>query len=159
MHLPKGENALRHSFDLVKPGGWLIVEEPDDEGMENGGEVLPPGFHTFVSSWLAIIRARGAEPCIGRELGGIIGRSGYFSEVNIRKAVIPYSVQSADEKENKLGQAWRALSKRNAEDFPRRFSAQGITPEASQLMLKELDDPSHSLTTDLYFTYSKRKTY
>lgn len=85
---------MRHTFNLVKPGGWLIIEEPDDEGMKDGGNSLPSGFHTFVSSWLSIIRSRGADPCIGRELGGILGSSGYFSEVNIRKAVIPYSGQS-----------------------------------------------------------------
>ncbi|KAL0957789.1 hypothetical protein HGRIS_001566 [Hohenbuehelia grisea] len=57
MHLPSGPGILRHVCKLVKPGGWLIVEEPDDDNMANAG----PANKEFVFIWLNLMRERGSS--------------------------------------------------------------------------------------------------
>ena len=52
----------------MKPGGWIIIEDPDDSRMSDGGGPLGPGMSTFVNAWMDILRSRGAEPCFGRYL-------------------------------------------------------------------------------------------
>ncbi|KAK7060430.1 hypothetical protein VNI00_001195 [Paramarasmius palmivorus] len=159
MHLPNGEDILKRTLELVKPGGWFIIEEPNDDACRDGNEPLPPGFRAFVETWLSIIRSRGAEPCIGQDLGRILDESRLFSEVNIRKLVIPYSGQSKVEAEKRLGDAWRSIAIRNGEDFPKRFEKEGITTEVAQAMKAELLDSRRRLCTDVYFAWSRRKTY
>lgn len=95
VQVPGGEEVLRRTIQLVKPGGWLLVEDPDDENMQDGGKPLGPGVDAFLRAWLRIVRARGAEPCIGRDLERILLSSGAFEEVNVRKVVIPISGNSA----------------------------------------------------------------
>ncbi|THH19419.1 hypothetical protein EW146_g1766 [Bondarzewia mesenterica] len=177
MHLPGGADVLRRVFALVKPGGWLIVEDPDDENARDGDGPIGPALHTFFRSWINILRSRGAQPCIGSELEQIIVFSGQFSEVNVRKVSIPLSEKSngasfhhplsqnpalnlnrsADPLENALGQTWKENMKRNACDFPSRFSEQGITAEVARKALEELDDPAGNLMTDMYFTWSRKR--
>lgn len=92
--LPNGEDVLRRAIDLVKPGGWLLVEDPDDDNMVDGGKPLGPGMSAFVGAWLKIVRSRGAEPSLGRELERILQSSSAFSEVNVMKVTIPISGKS-----------------------------------------------------------------
>ena len=91
MQISDGEHALRRIVKLVKPGGWLLVEEPDMEGMTDGEKPLGPGMTTFIQTWLRLVRARGVNPALGRELERIITSTGVFSDVNVKKVVIPVS--------------------------------------------------------------------
>ncbi|KAI0942642.1 hypothetical protein AcW1_003216 [Taiwanofungus camphoratus] len=157
MHLPNGEDVLRRAIDLVKPGGWLLVEDPDDDNMVDGGKPLGPGMSAFVGAWLKIVRSRGAEPSLGRELERILQSSSAFSEVNVMKVTIPISGKSQDPKENKLGLTWKTNMLRVARDLPGRFAEQGITEEVARKHLEELEDPDRDITTDMYFSWSRKR--
>ena len=63
----------------------------------------------------------------------------------------------SDEEENKLGLAWKVNMIRVAQDLPTRFAEQGITPEVAKQHLEELQDPSRSITTDMYFSWSRKR--
>lgn len=47
--------------------------------------------------------------------------------------------------------------KRVANDLPSRFSSAGITHDVSQKHLEELEEPDGKITTDMYFTWSRKK--
>ncbi|EED84235.1 predicted protein [Postia placenta Mad-698-R] len=136
MHLHGGEEILKRVVHLVRPGGWLIVEDPNDDNTADRGQTLGPGMSAFVGAWLAMLRARGANPCIGRDLGRILEASGAFSEVH----------------ENDLGAVWKTNMVRVARDLPARFAPQGITEEVAQQHLAELQDPSREISTDIHLT-------
>lgn len=86
-----------HVTGLLKPGGWLILEDPDDENMLDHGRALSAtsAVRIFVHSWLQIMRSRGANPCIGKHMEQIIQSTNAFSEVNVRKVRVPYSSDTA----------------------------------------------------------------
>ncbi|KAI0666412.1 S-adenosyl-L-methionine-dependent methyltransferase [Trametes maxima] len=156
MHVPNGEDVLRRAVRLVKPGGWLFVEDPDDDRMLDGGAPLPPGMAAFVGSWLRIVRGRGAEPSIGREHGRILNSFSAFEDVHVRKVAIPISGKSHDPALKKLGLTWKVNMVRVAADLPQRFAADGITEEVAQQHLSELQDTTRNITTDFYFSFARK---
>ncbi|KAA1475634.1 hypothetical protein DENSPDRAFT_783920 [Dentipellis sp. KUC8613] len=161
MHLPHGASILQRAAALVRPGGWLLVEDPDDDRMRDGGGALGPGMARFVGCWRALLRARGAEPALGRALEGLVRGTGLFeggrAGVWVRRVVVPLSEKSADEAENRLGRAWKANMVRNTRDLPARLAAHGITEEVAAQTLEELLDPERNLTTDMYFLWARRR--
>ncbi|KAI1787183.1 S-adenosyl-L-methionine-dependent methyltransferase [Ganoderma leucocontextum] len=157
MHVPGADDVLRRAVQLLKPGGWIIVEDPDDGNMVDGGEPLGPGMGAFVGGWLKLLRSRGAEPCFGRYLGSELRSSDSLAEVHVRKITIPISGKSDDEEENKLGLAWKVNMLRVARDLPTRFAEQGITAEVAMQHLEELEDPARSITTDMYLSWSRKR--
>ena len=92
--VPEPEDVLRRAVQLVKPGGWIIVEDPDDGNMVDEGKPLGPGMSAFVGCWLDLLRSRGAEPCFGRYLESVLGSIGSLDEVHVRKVTIPISGKS-----------------------------------------------------------------
>lgn len=94
LKLPNGEDALRRIMRLVRPGGWLLVEDADTDDITDGVKALGPGITVFLELWSSLMRSRGADPSIGRRLDAIIQSAGGFGEVNVIKVAIPLSQQS-----------------------------------------------------------------
>ncbi|KAI0759408.1 S-adenosyl-L-methionine-dependent methyltransferase [Trametes elegans] len=94
LHVPGAEDVLARAGRLVRPGGWLLVEEPDDENMVDRDAGLGPGVAAFLDGWSRILRARGADPGFGSKLGPALRRSGAFGEVTVRKVTVPVSGRS-----------------------------------------------------------------
>lgn len=46
---------------------------------------------------------------------------------------------------------------RVARDLPGRFAEQGITEEVARKHLEELEDPDRDITTDMYFSWSRKR--
>ena len=46
---------------------------------------------------------------------------------------------------------------RVARDLPTRFADQGITVEVAEKHLAELADPERCITTDMYFSWSRKR--
>jgi hypothetical protein len=62
--------------------------------MLDGGKPLPPAMSQGKAAWHRMARSYGAEPCIGRDLEKIMKDSGHFSEINVKKVLIPISQKS-----------------------------------------------------------------
>lgn len=45
---------LKRVIPLVKPGGWLLLEESDDTNMRDAGHELSPGMSAFLEAWLRL---------------------------------------------------------------------------------------------------------
>ncbi|KAM5543800.1 hypothetical protein V8D89_002417, partial [Ganoderma adspersum] len=157
MHVPGAIDILRRAIQLLKPGGWILVEDPDDSNMVDGGKPLGPGMSAFVGGWSELLRSRGAEPNFGRYLENELRSVSSLVEVHVKKVTIPISGKSDDAEENKLGLAWKVNMLRVAHDLPMRYSGHGITPEAAKHHVEELEDPERNITTDMYFSWSCKR--
>ncbi|KAI9066186.1 S-adenosyl-L-methionine-dependent methyltransferase, partial [Trametes sanguinea] len=157
LHVPDGEGVLRRIVDVVKPGGWLLIEEPDDYHMTDGGKPLGPGIGAFLSGWMKVLKSRGADPGFGCHVEEIIRSTDKFDEVNVKKVVIPISGKSDDPKLKGLGLTWKENMIRVGQDLPERWAAFGITKEVGQQYLEELLDPSRDISTHLYFAYCRKR--
>ncbi|GJE90541.1 S-adenosyl-L-methionine-dependent methyltransferase [Phanerochaete sordida] len=157
MHIPDGEAVLRRMISLVKPGGWLLVEDPDDDHMLDDGGPLSPALAEFEQAWIGIMRARGANPCIGRDLEGIVRSSGAFRAVNVKRVVVPISGHSSDPALRQLGISWKETGSRLMQYLPTRYYADGITEQLTSRCHDELMDTSRNITTDMYFVWAQKE--
>jgi hypothetical protein len=66
-HVSSWEVALEHMIDALRPGGWLLVEEPD---WAIAGTSHPPSdaAETFWRGVAQLVRAKGGDPSLGRRL-------------------------------------------------------------------------------------------
>lgn len=88
--LPNVETVLKRVADILKPGGIIILEDPDDEGIdENNFMQGLAGRSPLVSELHKLIRQKGANPCIGRDHAKMLTALGCFSEVHTRKLNLP----------------------------------------------------------------------
>ncbi|KAI0313228.1 S-adenosyl-L-methionine-dependent methyltransferase [Amylostereum chailletii] len=158
MHLPNAHDHLHRIFRLVKPGGWLIVEEPDTSNMKTAGQgPLSPGWSSMMEIWLSMLRERGIEPAIGRELASIAQVSRYFDTIDSRKIEVPISGTSCDQGENGLGVVYKDTMRQVAGDLLKRNVHSDITPELVRICLDELESTLFRLTLDAYFLSARRR--
>ena len=86
--LPRFEEVLNRTMQLVKPGGWLLLEDVETVFKEDAG--LLPGQEAF-KQFQQHRTAKGVNPRTASALQGIIESSKLFSEVNVQKIVLPIS--------------------------------------------------------------------
>lgn len=175
MQVKDSADALRRAIKLVKPGGWLVLEEPDIVNYLNGDKPVGPGMTALMEAWLRIIRSYGADPAIGRHVEDILKSSGEFSELNVRRVQIPYHdrVEGShtemtdihtraevclDPGLSALGKIFQDNAIKLAKEFPQRFSIEGITPEVASLATEELQDPEQNISTDMYFVTARKRS-
>lgn len=88
--LPNVETVLKRVADILKPGGIIILEDPDDEGIDENNVMQGlAGKSPLVSEFFKIMRQRGGNPCIGRDHARMLTALGCFSEVHTRKLNLP----------------------------------------------------------------------
>lgn len=164
--------------ELLKPGGWLLLEESDDTNVLDREHSPGPGVSAFLGAWFRVLHARGADPAIGRQFKTFLSTSNAFSEIHTQRSVISLSGK-------RNGNMWRAflqgtlvelffvpdigldalgLSYRNtahkvAEYLPAVFSKYGIpaNDDIGRRHIEELYDPSRDITTDIYVAWARKK--
>ncbi|KAI0354021.1 S-adenosyl-L-methionine-dependent methyltransferase [Trametes cingulata] len=157
LHVPHAEDVLRRAMDLVKPGGWLLVEEPDTYDLTDNGGPLPPGMSTLLNGWLKVLTSSGADPGFGNKVEMLVKSSQLFSEVNMKAVDVPISGKTDDARLKKLGKTWQQNPVRMGQDLPKRWAGHGITEEVGRRFVVEVLDPSRNLSTRMYFTWSRRR--
>ncbi|KAK7055236.1 hypothetical protein R3P38DRAFT_3253328 [Favolaschia claudopus] len=102
--IPSAEERLQHIAEFVKPGGWLLDEDPDDHIPDVRHDDNYGVAHTtaLVRELHLIMRETGANPRIGSDLERIVLASNAFSEVNVRRTVIPFAHDTATVETNDL---------------------------------------------------------
>ncbi|KAH9918272.1 S-adenosyl-L-methionine-dependent methyltransferase, partial [Fomitopsis serialis] len=158
IHLPDVEKVLERTIELLKPGGWLLIEDPDEDAhdTDRGCRTLVQNC-PLVRLLQDIMRSKGADPCVARRLETLIQSSEQFDEVNVRRVIVPMCGQDVAPAENALGKVWRATYKVTAADLAARYSEHGITPEVFKQFSDMLNCPDAGLISDLYFTWSKKR--
>jgi hypothetical protein len=72
-------------MQLLKPGGWLLLDDHNDVFQDGHGE------KAFSKYWHEHFVKKHMNLLIGSALPGILKHSKLFSEVNAREVVIPLS--------------------------------------------------------------------
>lgn len=90
IQLPNYKEILEKTIELLKPGGWLLVT--DVVVVPHGiRKPLTPTLHEFFQGISSLIASTGGSPCIGQELGNVLGSFPQLVEVNVKKICVPIS--------------------------------------------------------------------
>ena len=79
MHLPEPEKGLKRMADAVRPGGWLLVEEPDYGSILSTDITNPSAafFTTTLRAFFDFLRKRGTDTYFGRRVSGLVEQLGF----------------------------------------------------------------------------------
>ncbi|KAF8210080.1 S-adenosyl-L-methionine-dependent methyltransferase, partial [Mycena galopus ATCC 62051] len=154
MHLPNVRDTLERASKLVKPGGWLVLEDIYLRRLiETGGPVVS----RVMALWAGIVEARGADAHIGGKMESMIRDTELFSEIHTRKIVIPIcDKSSASQATTKLSTAFRTTLKKLVADWAQRFSEQGISKDVAEQFDMEMDTNSPEVLHELHFVWARR---
>jgi hypothetical protein len=95
--LPNGKTHLERTLHLVKPGGWLILEDVNNDIYDESSE-LSPGISKAFTTWKEILKERDIITTFSKEYESFLKESGAFSEVNVLKLCAPVSGQTDGER-------------------------------------------------------------
>jgi len=152
IHVPNSTgDLLARAARLLKPGGWLLVEENDIERL---ALTAGPAVSRLASTYGAIVRGYGADSGVARKLEGAMRALGMFKEVNLKNLTIPMCRPSPDEMEDQLREAYRQTIILTGESLCNKFD--GLTPELAVQVRKDMDNLSETGMFDMYFFWCRR---
>ncbi|KAH9080341.1 S-adenosyl-L-methionine-dependent methyltransferase [Lactarius deliciosus] len=138
IHLPEPRRVLERIAELVKPGGWLLIEEVSVSGEIQGDALaVRTGFELVCKLW----ESNGQVPAVGSNLRSWLRQTGTFSEVNVHEALATVgSHVSSDPRLGGLGltfkNSWRSAF--SGKTHPK-LLALGFTPEFKERLVEEFD--------------------
>ncbi|KAF8509763.1 S-adenosyl-L-methionine-dependent methyltransferase [Hysterangium stoloniferum] len=91
IHLPHPEGIIRRIAQLVKPGGWLLLDDAYQPRTVECDPIRSPGLSSFWKLLQDSQRARDMDPFIGARFKEILQSTGLFSEVNAKEILLPLS--------------------------------------------------------------------
>ncbi|KAJ7657271.1 S-adenosyl-L-methionine-dependent methyltransferase [Mycena polygramma] len=149
IHLPDVANAVRRAAELVKPGGILLLEEPDgNSAAQTGG----PAARRVALEMIKIHNSHGADFEVGRKLAELVTATGYFPHVHVHKAAMPFSGTGSDDATNALGLAFKKAWIKVSETL----STQGITETMLIEQNEELAGKECTAVFDMCFCWAQR---
>ncbi|KAF8515542.1 S-adenosyl-L-methionine-dependent methyltransferase [Gautieria morchelliformis] len=154
-HLPTYEEVLNRAMQLLKPGGWLLLDDGETGCRdEPGHEVARKIIQEFME------RKKINPRVTASAVQGIIESSGLFSEVNVRNVIFPISRDQDPHLETGLlpmvelyrkmvGQAMPALME-NVPGMNQNSDGLGAAQEKP-------NDLSRCIQMEMYMTWSRRQ--
>ncbi|KAH9013496.1 S-adenosyl-L-methionine-dependent methyltransferase [Lactarius hengduanensis] len=138
IHLPEPRRVLERIAELVKPGGWLLIEEVSVGGeIQGDARAVRTGFELVCKLW----ESNSQVPAVGSKLQSWLRQTGTFSEVNVHEALA--TVGSHISPDPRLGElsltfknSWRSAF--SGKTHPK-LLALGFTPEFKERVLEEFD--------------------
>ncbi|KAJ7874075.1 S-adenosyl-L-methionine-dependent methyltransferase [Mycena leptocephala] len=154
MHVPHAKDVLERAAKLVKPGGWLVVDELNVASLvESGGPVVS----RVAALWCDIVRAYGADGDIGGKMEEIIQNTDLFSEIHTHKVSMPICDDgSAPQKTTRLGVVFKKTLKNVVALWARRFADQGISPDLAEEFNEEIESNVRPVIYDMHFVWAMR---
>ncbi|KAF5382052.1 hypothetical protein D9615_004191 [Tricholomella constricta] len=155
-HLPKWEDVVQRVTALLKPGGWLLVEDIDHIALDDNGGA-GPGVQKFYNIYHAFAATQNVDHMVGSKLEGTLKRLNLFSIVNGIEVKCPFHGGSNDPSLHALGRTMRKSLITVYKDLNPRLVAAGLTPEVQQGFFQEAGDRARGLYVKLYMTWSRKK--
>ncbi|KAG6852444.1 hypothetical protein C0991_011891 [Blastosporella zonata] len=95
-HLQHWERVLKHVVSLLKPGGWLWIEDIDSEFYEDSGNVPGPFTKRFNDIYGSHMRSMNVDTLVGSSLQSVLEKMEIFSDINSVEIKCPMNGKDKD---------------------------------------------------------------
>jgi len=148
IHMPNYTNLMHRAIDLVKPGGWFLLEDCDHMLYESTG--TGQGTRTLFDVLNNDhFKANGCDPYLGPTLERRLKETNLFSKVNAVEINCPVSPGPiSDPKLRVIGRNMRSSLAKAYPSISIKFPA--LTNEILRAWLEEFNDPNKSYTFNMY---------
>jgi len=152
-HIPHVNEFLKNIIEVLKPGGWLLLDEADmTSGLEGSSAITE-----CISTMNKHMVSNAQSPRVGLDLEPLLRGAHAFNEVNVHKVVVPFNPITSDPLGG-LGNTLRvSLHRTFTGVVSPKFVAAGMTPELQQKWRDEIDTPDWRFSSILYFTWSQKR--
>ncbi|KAJ7706626.1 S-adenosyl-L-methionine-dependent methyltransferase [Mycena metata] len=151
-HLINGKGAILRASHLVKPGGFMVLEDLDLNSMvQTGG----PATLSFVSKIIEVWASRKSDAEMGRKFSAFLNATGCFSDIQAREVAAPFCGTDPDEAVNQFGQGIKDAWIKVSEDP--RLRAFGFTEPMVQQQKEELTRADCKTVLNVHFCWAQRK--
>jgi len=157
LHLPNPQAALERIASLVRPGGWLLVEEVSMDGEVKGNaNAVCSAIDLLCKYW----ESNGQVLGIGSKLESWLQETGAFSQVNVHKVIAPAGNNpeaAADTKLGRLGSMYRNSWRGTflGKIHPKAVEL-GLTPELTEQAVKEVDTLEWQKDMPVYVVWAQK---
>jgi len=153
VHLSHFPDVLKRMIELVKPGGYLLIEDVE---LDLYGDV-GPGITKFYNTYHSYTAPRGVDSHAGSKLEALLNESRAFSHVHCQKISLPWDGKSDDPTLSALGQVMKVANWRAFEALDPKLVAHGLTSVVQQGWFDEVADPSRSIYSDIYMNWARKR--
>ncbi|KAH9975622.1 S-adenosyl-L-methionine-dependent methyltransferase [Russula compacta] len=156
IHLPNPQRVLERIAQLVKPGGWLLIEEM---AISKVTDESVPALRTAVELFHKYGESNGQVPGVYAKLEPWLRQTGAFSEVNVHEVIIPIGnpEASTDPKRRSLGLTFKGTFRHSftSKTHPE-LLALGYTPELKEQVMQEFNTLEWQMGNPLHFVWARR---
>lgn len=132
LHIRDWEKAVENIWQSLKPGGWLVIEEPDFETSKAVAGSDKESVNRVNKAILAMYESMGSDPCFGSRLPQIFQQLG--SEKTMVETYLPFA---------NGGSRISQIMKMSAQHLAERYIATGVCSQADvERYIAVADDPS-----------------
>jgi len=154
LHMPNFPDVMQRAIDLIKPGGWLLVEDFDHIFYELNNEV-GEGSKRLFSIINGYLEANGCDPYLGPTFERRLQEMNLFRHIHVDKIYCPVSPEpNAEPRSKAIGQTMRRSFLRVYPSFAKKISE--LTDEVTQAWLEEYNDPKKSYMFYVYAVSARK---
>ncbi|KAF8590985.1 S-adenosyl-L-methionine-dependent methyltransferase [Ramaria rubella] len=151
IHLPNWEKVLSRVIELIKPGGWLLLEDVEAALYAEGG--VAPNLKAYWERIHELRRERGIDAFAAVKYEKTLQASNSFSEIHVHKVTVPFSGNSGDPKLDNLAATMKKSNYRSIRLVSENLQ-NNISKEVAEGAQMELLDPQYNFYMNWYFTWS-----
>ncbi|TFY75657.1 hypothetical protein EWM64_g8355 [Hericium alpestre] len=155
-HLPNPPNVIRRVIELLKPGGWLLLE---DLSMPTYDASSGPAQHEFRRVRYNWMVAQGLDPYISEHMAQILEESHAFRSVHTHKPYVCLNpVPEGDDPLAAFSRVHRVsvIKALGDTDITPELRAEGFTKELQEAWKAEMNDPSRKSVLPFYFAWAQK---
>ncbi|KAI1343020.1 S-adenosyl-L-methionine-dependent methyltransferase [Xylariaceae sp. FL0016] len=144
--------VIENSFQHLRPGGWLELQEFHWEAISEDGEKRPNAINTYLERMYEYGITEGRHIPIVPTMGELMRHAGY---VNIQRKTfkVPYGTWPTDEREKRRGNYLAATSEILLPACDRLLGTIGMTPEEIESTYTGISEMLHDNSIHCYATY------
>ncbi|KIK52724.1 hypothetical protein GYMLUDRAFT_100622 [Collybiopsis luxurians FD-317 M1] len=157
IHLPEPDKYISRLASLLRPGGWLLLEDVNHTLLD-ANKPVGPGVETLYRGYRQHMHKQGVDPGVGARLKTMLETSKEFSEVS--ESVIPCYMNpnsTTDPALQDLGEILKySIDGVYVGIMDKVGLAGGITPEILRAWRREINEPGRDLRIDMHLTWSRK---